>query len=74
MVSRVGSPDSNWQFARELARRQFNTRLPPTSNCCTYANFRHICIGTNRAMNSPMTGTKAAEKHAEFHDIPAGSS
>ena len=75
MVSRFGSPDPNWQFARELARRRFTTRPLPISNFCTYANLRQICIGINRAMNSLMTDTKAAEKHAEFHDIPpAGSS
>ena len=44
-------------------------------NFCTYANLRQIRIGINRAMNSLMTDTKAAEKHAEFRDIPpAGSS
>ena len=75
MVSRFGSPDPNWQFARELARRWFTTRPLPISNFCTYANLRQIRIGINRAMNSLMTDTKAAEKHAEFHDIPpAGSS
>ena len=75
MVSRFGSPDPNWQFARELARRRFTTRPLPIFNFCTYANLRQICIGINRAMNSLMTDTKAAEKHAEFHDIPpAGSS
>ena len=75
MVSRFGSPDPNWQFARELARRRFTTRPLPTSNCCTYANLRQIRIGINRATNSLMTDTKGAEKHAEFPDIPtAGSS
>ena len=75
MVSPFGSPDPNWQFARELARRRFTTRPLPISNFCTYANLRQIRIGINRAMNSLMTDTKAAEKHAEFHDIPpAGSS
>ena len=75
MVSRFGSPDPNWQFARELARRRFTTRPLPIFNFCTYANLRQIRIGINRAMNSLMTDTKAAEKHAQFHDIPpAGSS
>ena len=75
MVSRFGSPDPNWQFARELAQRRFTTGPLPISNFCTYANLRQICIGINRAMNSLMTGTTAAEKHAEFPDIPtAGSS
>ena len=75
MVSRFGSPDPNWQFGRELARRRFTTRPLPIFNFCTYANLRQICIGINRAMNSLMTDTKAAEKNAEFHDIPpAGSS
>ena len=32
MVSRFGSPDPNWQFAGELARRRFTTRPPPISN------------------------------------------
>ena len=75
MVSRFGSPDPNWQFARELARRRFTTRPLPISNFCTYANLRQIRIGMNRANDSLMTNTKAAEKHAEFPDIPtAGSS
>ena len=75
MVSRFRSPDPNWQFDRELARRRFTTRPPPISNFCTYANLRQIRIGINRAMDTLMTDTKAAEKHAEFHDIPpAGSS
>ena len=75
MVSRFGSPDPNWQFARELARRPFTTRPLPISNFCTYANLRQIRIGINRAIDSLMTNTKAAEKHAEFPDIPtAGSS
>ena len=74
MVSRFGSPDPNWQFARELARRRFTTRPLPISNFCTYANSRQIHIGINRAMNSLMTDTKAAEKHAEFHDIPPAGS
>ena len=75
MVSRFGSPDPTWQFARELARRRFNTRPPPISNFCTFANLRQIRIGINRAMNSLMTVTKASEKQAEFPDIPtAGSS
>ena len=38
MVSQFGSPDPNWQFARELARRRFNTRPLPISNFYTYAN------------------------------------
>ena len=70
MVSRFGSRDPNWQFARQMARRRFTTRPPPISTFCTYANLRQIGIGINRAMNSLMTGTKAAEKHAEFPDIP----
>ena len=75
MVSRFGSPDHNWQFARELARRRFSTRPLPISNFCTYANLRQIRIGINRAIDSLMTNTKAAVKHAEFPDIPtAGSS
>ena len=75
MVSQFGSPHPNWQFARKLARRRFTTRPPPISNFCTYANLRQICIGINRAMNSLMTGTKAVEKDAEYHDISlAGSS
>ena len=75
MVSRFGSPDPNWQFARELARSRFTTRPLPIFNFCTYANLRQICIAINRAMDSLMTGTKAAEKHTEFPDIPlAGSS
>ena len=75
MVSRFGSPDPNWQLARELARRRFTTRPLPISNFCTYANLRQIRIGINRAIDSLMTNTKAAEKNAEFPDIPtAGSS
>ena len=75
MVSRFGSPDPNWQFARELARRWFTTRPLPIFIFCTYANVRQIRIAINRALDSLITGTKAAEKHAEFHDIPrAGSS
>ena len=75
MVSRFGSPDPNWPFARELARPRFTTRPLPISNFCTYANLRQIRIAINRAMDSLMTDTKADEKHAEFPDIPtAGSS
>ena len=75
MVSRFGSPDPHWQFARELARRRLTTRPLPIFNLCTYANFRQISIAINRAMDSLMTGTKGAEKYAELHDIPpAGSS
>ena len=75
MVSQFGSPGPNWQFARKLARRRFTTRPLPISNFCTYANLRQISIAFNRAMDSLMTDTKAAEKHAEFPDIPtAGSS
>ena len=75
MVSRFGSPDPNWQFARELARRHFTTRPLPIFNFCTYANLRQICIGINRALNSLMTDTKAAVKNAGYPDIPtAGSS
>ena len=50
MVSRFGSPDPNWQFARELARRRFSTRPLPIFNFCTYANFLDIfsrCWTTN---------------------------
>ena len=75
MVSRFGSPDPNWQFARKLARRRFTTRPLPIFNFCTYANLRQIRIAINRAMDSLNTDTKAAEKHGEFPDIPtAGSS
>ena len=62
MVSRFGSPEPNWQFARELVRRRFTTRPPPLSNFCTYSNLSQTCIGINRAMYSLMTDTKAAEK------------
>ena len=61
MVSRFGSPDPNWQFARELARRRFTTRPPLMCNFCTYANLRQIRIGINRAMYSLSTDTKARE-------------
>ena len=64
MVSRFGSPDPNWQFARKLARRRFTTRLLPIFNFCTYANLRQIRIAIKRAMDSVMTDTKAPEKHA----------
>ena len=75
MVSRFGSPDPKWQFVCEFERRRFTTRPLPIFNFCTYANLKQIRIGINRAMNSLMTDTKAAEKHAEFPDIPtAGSS
>ena len=75
MVLRFRSPDPNWQFAHKLARRRLTTRPLPISNFCTYANLRQIRIGINRAMNSLMTDTKAAEKHAEIPDIsPAGLS
>ena len=75
MVSRFGSPDPGWQFARELARRWFLTRPLPISNFRIYANLRQICIGINRAMNSPMTDTKVAvKKKAEFPDIPTAGS
>ena len=75
MVSRFRSPDPNWQFACKLARRRFTTRPLPISNFCTYANLRRIRIGISRAMNSLMTDTKAAEKHAKIPDIsPGGSS
>ena len=75
MVWRFASPDPNWQFAGELAGRRFTTRPLPISNFHTYANFRQIRIGINRAMASLMTDTKAAENHAVFPDIPtAGSS
>ena len=70
MVSRFGSPDPNWQFARVLARRRFTTRLLPISTFCTYAKLRQIRIGINRATDYLMTDTKAAEKRAEFPDIP----
>ena len=74
MVSRFGSPDPNWQFARELVRRRFTTRTLPIFNFCTYANLRQIRIAINRAMNFLMTDTKAPEKHAEFPDIPTAGS
>ena len=74
MVSQFGSPDPDWQFARELARRQFTTRLLPISNFCTYANLKQIRIAINRAMDSLMTDTKAAEKQAELSDIPTAAS
>ena len=75
MVSRSGSPDPNWQFACELARCLFTTRPLPIFNFCTYANLRQIGIAINRAMDSLMTDTKAAKKHAEFpHISTAGSS
>ena len=61
MVSRFGSPDPSWQFARELARRRFATRLLPKFDFCTYADLRQIRIAINRAMDSLMTDTKAAE-------------
>ena len=74
MVSRFGSPDPNWQFARELERRRFTTRPLPISNFCTYAKLRQIRMGINRVMISPSTDTKPAEKHAEFPDIPTAAS
>ena len=74
MVSRFGSPDPNWQFAWELVQRRFTTRPLPISNFCTYANLKQIRIGINTAMDSLMTDTKAAEKHAEFPDIPTAGS
>ena len=75
MVSRLGSPDPSWQFAREWARHPFTTRPLPISNFCTHANLRQIRIGINRALDSLMIDTKAAEKRGEFPDIPtAGSS
>ena len=75
MVSRFGSPDRNWQFARELARRRFTTRPLPIFNFCTYANSRQISIAVNREMDSIMTDPKAVKEHAQFPDIPtAGSS
>ena len=74
MVSGFGSPDPNWQFAREWAQRRFNTRPPPISNFCACANLRQVRIGINRAMNSLMTDTKTADKHAEFPDIPTAGS
>ena len=40
MVSPFGSPDPNWQFARELAACTFTTRPLPISNFCTYAKIR----------------------------------
>ena len=70
MVWQFGSPDPNWQFARELSQRRFTTRTLPIISFCTYANLRQIRIAINRAMDSLMTDTKAAEKHAEFPDIP----
>ena len=75
MISHFGSPDRSWQFARNLARHWSTTRPPPISNFCTYANLRQVRIGINRAMSSLSADTNAAEKHAEFSDIPtAGSS
>ena len=75
MVSRFGSPDPNWQFARELARPLFTTRPLPIFNFCTYAKLRQIRMAINRAMDSLMTDTKAVEEHAKLSDIPtAGSS
>ena len=74
MVSRFAWRDPNWQFSRELARRRFTTRPLPTSNFCTYANLKQICIRISRSMNSLMTDTKAAEKHAEFSDITTAGS
>ena len=75
MVSGFGSPDPNWHVPRELARCRFTARPLPIFNFCTYANVRQIRIAINRAMDSLMTDTKAAEKHAELSDIPtAGSS
>ena len=74
MVSRLGPPIANWHFARELAGRRFTTRPPAISHFCTYANLRQIRIGINRAMNSLSTDSKAAEKHAEFPDIPTARS
>ena len=62
MVSRFGSPDPNWQFARKLARRQSTTRPLPISYFCTYANLRQIRIGINKAMITLSTDTKAAEQ------------
>ena len=74
MVSRFRSPDPNWQFACELARRQFTTRPLPISNFCTHSKLRQIRIGINRAMISLSTDTKAAEKHGEFPNIPTAGS
>ena len=74
MVSRFRSPDPNWQFARKLARRRFTTRPLPIFNLCTYANLRQICIAINKPMDSLMTDTKAAEKDAEFPDVPTAGS
>ena len=74
MVSRFGSPEPNWQFARKLARRRSTTRPLPISNFCTYGNLRQICIGINKAMFTLSTDTKAAGKHAEFPDIPTARS
>ena len=75
MVLQFGSPDPNWQFARELAQRRFTARPLPITNFCTYANFTQIRIGINRPMIALSTDTKAAKKHAKFPDIPtAGSS
>ena len=49
MVSRFAWRDPNWQFSRELARRRFTTRPLPTSNFCTYANLKQICIRISRS-------------------------
>ena len=75
MASRFGSPDPDWRFARESARRRFTNRPLPISHFGTYANLRQIRIGINSPMISLSTDTKAAKKHADFPDIPtAGSS
>ena len=74
MISQFGSPDPNWQFARKLARRRFTTRPLPIFHFFTYANWRQIRIAINRSMDSLMTDTKAAGKHAEFPDIPTAGS
>ena len=70
MVSPFGSPDPNWQFARESARRRITTRPLPISNFRTYANLRQFCTGINRAMDSLMTDTKASEKITELSGSP----
>ena len=74
MVSRFGSPDPNWHFARELARRRSTTRPLPISNFCTYAKLKQIRISIKRAMIPLSTDIKAAQKHSEFPDIPTAGS
>ena len=75
MVLRLGLPECKRQIAGELPRRWLTTRPPPISSFCTYANIWRIRIGMDRAMNSLLIDTKAADKHTEFSEIlTAGSS